>query len=79
MHALHYLSPLLAAAVGPSDADLVAWVDARVQERQPKASERRIDEIGWAKDVRTARRLSARHGRPMFLFTMDGRIAIGRC
>ena len=62
-----------------ADGDIVRWTDARVQERQPRPDERRIDEIGWAKDIRAARELSRKHGRPVFLFTMDGRIAIGRC
>ena len=53
--------------------------DAQVKERQPKPAERRIDDIGWAKDVRTARKLSKEHNRPVFLFTMKGRVAIGRC
>ena len=61
------------------DGRLVEWADRRVAEWQPKPSERRIDEIGWSPDIRTARRLSRRHGRPVFLFTMDGRIQIGRC
>jgi hypothetical protein len=61
------------------DDRLVAWTDARVKSWQPKPKERRIDEIGWAKDIRTARALSKKHDRPVFLFTMDGRITIGRC
>jgi hypothetical protein len=62
-----------------SDADLVAWVDARVTERTPPAEERRFDEIGWAKDVRDALRLAREHNRPVFLFTHDGRMNLGRC
>ncbi len=57
----------------------VAWVDQQVKAWQPTAEERRFDEIGWAKDVRTARKLAEKHRRPVFLFTMDGRINIGRC
>ena len=67
------------ASPGPARPALVAWADARVTERQPTPAERRIDEIGWAKDLRAARELSRKHDRPLFLFTMDGRIAIGRC
>jgi len=62
-----------------SDADLVVWVDARVKERTPPAEERRFDEIGWAKDVRDALRLGREHKRPVFLFTHDGRMNLGRC
>jgi hypothetical protein len=70
-----------AHAAGERIADdrLPAWADARVKDWQPRPKERRIDEIGWAKDIRTARELSRKHHRPVFLFTMDGRISIGRC
>jgi hypothetical protein len=43
------------------------------------AEERRLDEIGWAKDIREALRLSRESRRPVFLFTLDGRMGIGRC
>jgi hypothetical protein len=62
-----------------ADGRLAEWADARVKGWQPTPKERRIDEIGWAKDVLTARALSKKHNRPVFLFTMDGRITIGRC
>ena len=61
------------------DAQLAGWADARVKTWQPAARERRIDEIGWASDIRAARALSKKTKRPVFLFTMDGRITIGRC
>jgi hypothetical protein len=65
---------------GPvSDRTLASWVDKRVQEWQVTAGERRFDEIGWAKDIRDAERLAKEHGRPVFMFTHDGRMAIGRC
>ena len=56
-----------------------AWVEKRVQELEPAAHERRIDEIGWASDIRHAERLAGEHGRPVFLFTHDGHINTGRC
>jgi hypothetical protein len=62
-----------------TDADLAAWTDRRVQAWQPTAAERRFDEIGWLKDVRQALRLAKEHNRPVFLFTHDGRMAVGRC
>ena len=62
-----------------SDSQVIAWVDKRVAEWQPKPQERRFDEIGWAKDIRTARQLAQKSQRPVFIFTMDGRINIGRC
>ena len=46
---------------------------------QPSAQDRRFDEVGWATDLRTAIRLGKEHNRPIFLFTMDGRINTGRC
>jgi hypothetical protein len=58
---------------------VVAWVAKRVAERQPAAAEKRFDKIGWARDLRTAIRLGTQHKRPVFLFTMDGRINTGRC
>jgi hypothetical protein len=75
---------VLAGLVSPAwaavpDRDVVAWTDARVKDWQPKPSERRFDEIGWAPDIRTALRLASEHRRPLFLFTMDGRINLGRC
>jgi hypothetical protein len=73
------LSALTALAAGPPDDQLTTWVDARVKEWQPTADERRFDEIGWAADIRTALRLAREHQRPVFLFTMDGRINTGRC
>jgi hypothetical protein len=62
-----------------ADADLVAWVTKRVQDWQPSAAERRFDEIGWVQDIRTAERLAKEHNRPVFLFTHDGHMAVGRC
>lgn len=59
--------------------DVKAPVDDRVAEWWPTAAEKRFDAIGWAPDLRTARKLAAGHGRPVFLFTMDGRVNTGRC
>jgi hypothetical protein len=62
----------------PGARDL-AWVERRVQELEPAARERRIDEIGWASDIRQAERLARENSRPVFLFTHDGHINTGRC
>ena len=59
--------------------DPARWVDERVERWQPKPEERRIDEIGWAADIREALRLSRESRRPVFLFTHDGRMGVGRC
>lgn len=58
---------------------LASWIDKRVQAWQPTAAEKRFDEIGWVKDIRTALNLAQEHGRPVFLFTHDGRMGVGRC
>jgi hypothetical protein len=63
----------------PPPGDPSAWVDARVAAWQPTPEERRIDEIGWAPDIRQALRLARENRRPVFLFTHDGRMGIGRC
>jgi hypothetical protein len=70
------------AAAGERPADdkeLATWVTKRVQEWQPTKDERRFDDIAWAKDIREAERLAKEHGRPVFLFTHDGHMAVGRC
>jgi hypothetical protein len=73
------LLALIGLGAGP-DADRgAARIDKRVAALQPTTDERRIDQIGWARDIRSALRLGRAHGRPVFLFTMDGRFSIGRC
>jgi len=72
--ALGLLPSLLAS--DPSEFD---WVRQRVEELQPTGKEKRFDEIGWAGDIRDAMRLAKEHRRPVFLFTHDGRMNIGRC
>jgi hypothetical protein len=69
---------LLAGALAAETGDR-AWVDQRVRELQPRPEEKRFDEIGWAKDIRDAKELAKQHQRPVFLFTHDGRMNIGRC
>lgn len=61
------------------DADLLSTVDERIEAWWPTADEKRFDEIGWAADLHEARRLAREHDRPIFLFTMDGRVNTGRC
>jgi len=71
---------LLLAALRLPAADLsFEAVQQRVAALQPRAEEKRFDEIGWAKDIRDAQRLAKQHNRPVFLFTHDGRMNIGRC
>jgi hypothetical protein len=64
----------------PADKRDATWVSKRVEAWQPTRAERAFDEIGWAKDLREAQRLSKQHGRPVFLFTYDGASLSGyRC
>jgi hypothetical protein len=65
-------------ALAASPAEVKADVDRRVQAWQPTKAERRIDEIAWASDIRTALRQSEESRRPVFLFTHDGRMGVGR-
>ncbi|MBM3457596.1 MAG: hypothetical protein FJX77_03560 [Armatimonadetes bacterium] len=62
--------------VGSPDPDRIrkqaaAW--------QATPEERKLDLIGWARDIRDALRLGKQHNRPIFLFTQDGRMETGRC
>jgi hypothetical protein len=77
------LANLAAGAITAQDEstldDPAAWVTKRVRDWQPAPAERRFDDIGWAKDILEARRLAKEHHRPVFLFTHDGHMAVGRC
>jgi hypothetical protein len=61
------------------DRNVAAWVQKRVQDWQPAAEDRRFDEIGWARDIRAAEKLAKDNNRPVFLFTHDGHMDVGRC
>ena len=60
-------------------ADDFAAIEQRIRELQPTSSEKRFDDIGWAKDIRHAKALASQHNRPVFMFTHDGRMNLGRC
>ena len=68
-----------ATAPPPQKGDVSAWVDRKVADCAPKPEERRFDRTGWLTDIRTALELAKQHNRPVFLFTHDGRIGLGRC
>ena len=74
-----FVPPAPAEDKRPLDRDVADWVQKRVQDWQPTAEDRRFDEIGWAKDIRAAERLAKDSNRPVFLFTHDGHMAVGRC
>jgi RNA polymerase sigma factor (sigma-70 family) len=71
----------VAAAIPPAAADggLAETVDRTIAAWQPTPEERRIDDIGWARDLRDARRLAKEHNRPIFLMVHSGNVATGRC
>jgi RNA polymerase sigma factor (sigma-70 family) len=56
-----------------------AEIEQRVLALQPSPDERKLDRIGWARDVRDALQLAAQHQRPVFLFMHTGKIETGRC
>jgi hypothetical protein len=68
----------LSAGIAFSATDF-ASIEKRIAELQPTASEKRFDEIGWAQDIRDAKRLAKERNRPVFMFTHDGRMNLGRC
>ena len=71
MIALLLLAPV-GASQGLSDDALTARVDKRIQAWQPTAAERRLDDVGWAKDLVDALRVAKDNNRPVFLFTYSG-------
>ena len=68
----------LIPVAGPVVRD-AGWVDRRVQAWQPTERERRWEQIRWAGSIRTAERLARENKRPVFLYTHDGRLNVGRC
>jgi hypothetical protein len=61
------------------DQALASWLQKRLRDFQPSAEEKRFDDIAWVDGIRPALRLAREHRRPVFLFTHDGRMGIGRC
>ena len=68
-----------APAVAPPKGDVAKWVDEKAAACAPKSEERHFDRTGWLTEIRPALELAQRHNRPVFLFTHDGRIGLGRC
>lgn len=66
------------ASVACAD-DWKTAIDEQVASWWPTSEEKKFDQIGWASDLRTARSLATESQRPVFLFTMDGRVNLGRC
>ncbi len=72
-------SGALAGTQPASFKELQAKVDQRVADWQPSADEKRFDQIGWSTSLLEAEKLARDHRRPIFLFTHDGRMNVGRC
>ena len=72
-----------AAPAPPAPAEVVVrdadWVKQRVRQWQPTPAEKRWEAIGWSTGLDSALRLAKKHDRPVFLFTLDGRMNVGRC
>ena len=73
-----FLAAMTTAASADEPEDFVARTDACVTAWKPTPAERRFDEIGWSTDIRTALALAREHRRPLFVFTHDGRMGVGR-
>lgn len=54
-------------------------VSERVRAWLPTERERDWEKIGWAESLLEARKLAQQHQRLLFLFTLDGRMQVGRC
>ncbi len=80
-----FILPILTASWAAGDeksasfADLKEKIDRRVAAWQPTAEEKRFDQIGWCTSLLEAEKLAREHQRPIFLFTHDGRMNVGRC
>lgn len=70
---------LLLGAVASRAALSPEQVKERVRDWQPKAEEKTFDQIAWADDIRHGLRVAKEHERPLFVFTHDGRMNLGRC
>ena len=62
-----------------TNGGVVPYVQRRIRDWLPDRDERRMDEIGWCRTLLEAERLGKVHGRPVLLFTLDGRMDLGRC
>ena len=54
-------------------------VRTQVAAWQPTERERVWEKIGWADSLLSARKLAQESQRLLFVFTLDGRMQVGRC
>ena len=73
------LGSAIGAEVWLKDDSLVSSVEKKVHGLQPTREERRYDQIGWAPSIVAAEAKAKEMGRPVFVFTYDGKIETGRC
>lgn len=69
---------VLAIGAAPGALDS-ATVDQRAARWQPTARERQWEQIGWVNGIVPALEQARKSQRPVFLFTHDGRLNVGRC
>ncbi len=62
-----------------ADDYLLQWVGKHARKLNERFAVRPFEYIGWAKDIRTAQALAKEHDRPIFLFTLSGKMNTGRC
>ena len=72
------LCAALALTVAAATLDSAA-VDRRAAEWQPSARERQWEQIAWQGSLKSALETAKELRRPVFLFTHDGRLNVGRC
>ena len=79
------LSACLGFAVSPlpllaeSGESWTGKIDKRIERMRPTKDERKFDLIAWAPSLRDAIAAANASKRPIFMFTHDGHINIGRC
>jgi hypothetical protein len=75
------LTACQAAAEEKSESvqELRTRIDRQIADWQPTADEKRFDQIGWCTSLLEAEKMAREHHRPIFLFTHDGRMNVGRC
>jgi hypothetical protein len=67
-------------AMPSEDKANLDWVAIRADKWQPQVEEKRFDDIGWAEtDILGGLKAARQHGRPLFVFLVDGFSHRGRC
>jgi hypothetical protein len=73
-------SPLPAKDKEPiRDSHVASWVEKQVKRFQPGREDKLFDQVGWVTGILPAEKLAQKYHRPIFLFTYDGQLGVGRC